>query len=200
MRQEINLYQPIFRRQRKVFTAIAMLQVSVAVLVGLLLVYGYGMWRIQALGSELTGLQKQRDSASRRLAELSKQLPGQERSRQLQAQVARLSQELDVRQQVQNLLTTGVYGNRRGFSEYLAGLARQRVEGLWLTDVEISEGERDVGIAGSALEPELVPTYVQRFSAEPAFQGRRFRTLRMERPESDPGRIDFVLRTSGPEQ
>jgi len=194
VRQEINLYQPIFRRQRKVFTAKAMLQVAAAVVAGLMLVYGYGLWRVQALDSELAGLQNQQAAASRRLAELSKQLPGQERSKRLESEVARLSRELEVRQKVEQLLTTGAYGNRRGFSEYLAGLARQHVDGLWLTGVDISEGEQDFGITGGALRPELVAVYVQRFSHEPAFQGRRFQTLRMERPESDPGRVDFVLR------
>ena len=106
-----------------------------------------------------------------------------------------LQTELETqRQKVEQLLTTGAYGNRRGFSEYLAGLARQHVDGLWLTGVDISEGEQDFGITGGALRPELVAVYVQRFSHEPAFQGRRFQTLRMERPESDPGRVDFVLR------
>jgi Tfp pilus assembly protein PilN len=194
VRQEINLYQPIFRRQRKVFTAKAMLQVAGAVVTGLALVYGYGLWRVQALESELTGLQNQQAAASRRLAELSKQLPGQERSKRLVSEVARLSRELEVRQKVEQLLTTGAYGNRRGFSEYLAGLARQHVEGLWLTGVDISEGEQDFDITGGALRPELVAVYVQRFSREPTFQGRRFQTLRMERPESDPGRVDFELR------
>ena len=199
MRQEINLYQPILRKQRKVFTALAMLQVAAAILVGLMLVYGYGLWRVQAMETELAGLHRQRDSATRRLAELSQQLPGEDQSRRLQAEIVRLSRDLDVRRQVEQLLTTGVYGNRRGFSEFLSGLARQNVKGLWLTGVEISEGERDVNLVGSALHPELVPTYVQKFSGEPAFQGRRFRTLRMERPESDPNRIDFVLRTRSTE-
>ncbi len=195
MRQEINLYQPILRKQRKVFTARAMLQVAAAMFAGLMLVYGYGLWRVQAMESELAGLQRQRDSATRRLADLNKKLPGQDQRSRLQAEIARLSRELDVRQQVEQLLTTGAYGNHRGFSEFLSGLARQNVKGLWLTGVEISEGKLDVNLFGSALQPELVPAYVQRFSVEPAFRGRQFRTLRLVRPESDPGRIDFVLRT-----
>ena len=200
MRQEINLYQPILRKQRKVFTAAAMLQVAAAMLTGLMLVYGYGLWRIQAMESELEGLQRQRDSATRRLAELSKSLPGQDKRRRLQEEIVRLSRELEIRQQVEQLLTTGAYGNRRGFSDVLSGLARQNVKGLWLTGVEVSDGELDVSLVGSALEPALVPAYVQRFSAEPAFKGRRFRTLRLERPESDPSRIDFVLRTRSGEE
>ncbi len=36
MRQQINLYQPVFRRERKVFSAVAMIQVLALVFVALL--------------------------------------------------------------------------------------------------------------------------------------------------------------------
>ncbi len=196
MRQEINLYQPIFRKQKKVFSSIALLQASGAVLLGLVLVYGYGHWRVQVLDGELAGLQEQRAAASRRLDNLSRQLPEQKKSVMLEAEVRRLVRDLQLRAQVEELLTSGAYGNRRGFSGHLAGLARQRVDGLWLKNLEISEASQDVGLAGSALHPELVPRYVQRFSEEPALAGMRFQTLRMERPESGIPRVDFELRTT----
>ncbi len=195
MRQEINLYQPIFRKQKKVFSAIALLQASGAVLLGLLMVYGFGLWRVQMLDGELASLKEQRLAASRRIEGLSKQLPEKKKSLTLEAEVQRLTRDLQRRRKVEELLTSGAYGNRYGFSEHLAGLARQHVDGLWLKSLEISEASKDVGIEGSALRPELVPRYVQRFSEEPALAGMRFQTLRMERPKADRSRVDFELRT-----
>ncbi len=195
MRQEINLYQPIFRKQKKVFSAIALLQASGVVLVGLLMVYGYGLWRVQALDGELAALKDQRLAASRRIDGLSRQLPEKKKSLTLEAEVQRMTRDLQRRRKVEELLTSGAYGNRHGFSEHLAGLARQHVDGLWLRSLEISEASKDVGLAGSALHPELVPRYVQRFSEEPALAGMRFQTLRMERPKADSSRVDFELRT-----
>ena len=195
MRQEINLYQPIFRKQKKVFSAIALLQASAAVLIGLFLVYGYGLWRVQLLDGELASLKDQRAAASRRFESLSRQLPEQRRSLTLEAEVQRLVRDLQRRRKVEELLTSGAFGNRQGFSEHLAGLARQHIDGLWLKSLEISEASKDVGLKGSALHPELVPRYVQRFSREPALAGMRFQTLRMERPEVDGARVDFELRT-----
>jgi len=197
VKQEINLYQPILRKRKKVFSARALLQASAAVAVGLLSFYGYGLWQVQSLQGELAGLEGQRDVASRRLAQLSAELrPNEKKSRLLEDEVERLSRELEVRHKVRALLTSGAYGNQGGFSEYLAGLARQRVDGLWLTGVEISEGRKDVGISGSALSPELLPMFVQRLAEESAFAGTRFETVRMVRPEADVSRVDFELRTS----
>lgn len=197
MKQEINLYQPILRQRKKVFSARALLQASAVVVVGLLSLYGYGLWQIQSLQGELAGLQGQRDVASMRLVQLSDELlPNRKKSRLIEGEVARLSRELEERHEVQALLTSGAYGNQGGFSEYLAGLARQRVDGLWLTGVEISEGRKDVEISGSALSPELLPMFVQRLADESAFEGTRFETVRMVRPEVDVSRVDFELRTS----
>ncbi len=197
MRQEINLYQPIFRKQKKVFSSKALLQASALVVAGLLLVYGYGVWRLQGLGEELLALQGQRQAASQRLEKLAKQFPQQEKSRVLEAELQRLTRDVRLRRKVEQLLTSGAYGNRKGFSEHLAALARQHIAGLWLTNVEISEVSKGVGLAGSAVDPKLVPKYVQRFSNEPSLAGMRFQHLRVDRPEPESARVQFQLRTSG---
>ena len=197
MRQEINLYQPIFRKQRKVFSSRALLQATALVVAGLLLVYGYGVWRLQGLEEELLALQGQRQAASQRLEKLAKQFPQREKSRVLEAELQRLIRDVRLRRKVQELLTSGAYGNRKGFSERLAALARQHIAGLWLTKVEISEVSKGVGLAGSAVDPKLVPKYVQRFSYEPSLAGMRFQHLRVDRPEPESARVQFQLRTSG---
>ena len=113
----------------------------------------------------------------------------------LAGEVARLAVALKGRRQLIDSLSTRV-DDGAGMSVYLAGLARRRLDGLWLTGVQIAKGGAELQIKGSALDPELVPRLVQRLSAEAEFQGRKFRTLTIERPESDPKRVDFLLRTS----
>ena len=46
MHQQINLYQPVFRKQQKVFSALTLLQISAAVLVLLILVTGHARWTL----------------------------------------------------------------------------------------------------------------------------------------------------------
>ena len=41
MTQQINLYQPIFRTQKKIFSATTIAQAAGLFVVGLLLIYGY---------------------------------------------------------------------------------------------------------------------------------------------------------------
>ena len=45
VKQQVNLYQPIFRHRRPLFSALALLQVVGMIALGLGAVYGYSAWR-----------------------------------------------------------------------------------------------------------------------------------------------------------
>ena len=73
MTQQVNLYQPIFRKQRKVFSAVTIAQAAAVFIVGLLLIYGYGRWQLAALGADIDALELQRNAAMLHLQVLSAQ-------------------------------------------------------------------------------------------------------------------------------
>ena len=76
--------------------------------------------------------------------------------------------------------------NEGGFAARLEALARQSVDGLWLTGMVLRQD--DVVLKGRALQPQLIPVYVQRLDREPSLQGRAFRALEVVRPLEKPGR------------
>jgi hypothetical protein len=197
MTQQINLYQPMLREQRRALSAASMLQVSAALVAGLLLVYGYGSWRLQGLAGEVGRLAAARDAAAARLAQMERELPRPERSASLAAEVERLGRELAGKQRLVGMLGTGEIGSREGFSAHLAGLARQHVDGTWMTAVEIARGGASLSIQGRATRAELVPEYVQRLGQEQALVGARFATVRLE--DGD-GQVRFRLGTESEEE
>ena len=67
-----------------------------------------------------------------------------------------------------------------GFAARLEALARQSVDGLWLTGMVLHQD--DVLLKGRALQPQLIPVYVQRLDREPSLQGRAFKALEVVRP------------------
>jgi hypothetical protein len=54
----------------------------------------------------------------------------------------------------------------------LRALARQSVNGVWLTGLTISGN--DIGIEGSSVRADLVPRYISLLAGEAAFQGKSF--------------------------
>ena len=56
MNQQINLFQPIFRKERKVLSFEALIQISGIMIVALAALYGYGSWNNIGLAKEISGL------------------------------------------------------------------------------------------------------------------------------------------------
>ena len=68
MKQQINLYQPMFRKQEKVFSALTMLQITGFFIVVLSGIYAYNVNRLKPFSVELRNTNAQ-------LEKLSKQRP-----------------------------------------------------------------------------------------------------------------------------
>ncbi len=195
MSQQVNLYQPILRAQPKVFSAQTILQFSGLLLLGLSLIYGYARWQDAKLARTVISLQAQQDAMLKRIEDFNTRYPVKQKNPDLERQLATLTDERSGKARALDVLSGRVLGNTRGFSSYLEGLARQHVEGLWLTGVAISEGGEQLGLTGSTLDAQLVPRYLQQLSAEQVYKGREFKTFQMQRGEAPP-RIDFTLHTA----
>lgn len=195
MRQQINLYQPMFRKQEKVFSTVTMLQISGLLVVVLAAIYGYSWWSFKPIEQELARVETEQRRLQQQIARVSAESPPPVRSRLLEQEVDRLSNELDRMQRVRHAIGGAVFGNQEGFSSFYEGLARQHVSGLWLTQVKLTQGGTRLVLAGKAISPELVPVYLQRLAGEQAFSGLSFNLLEMTRSEEDPSLIEFSVGT-----
>jgi len=194
--QQINLYQPIFRKEKKVFTAVAMLQISVLVLLILTAIYGYGWWQLQPFEKQLEQVASQRQQLTGQIESLKAKQAALTKSQLLEDELKRVRQEVARKKKIESVLSTGSFGNQQGFSSIWEGLARQHVSGLWLTAIRVENGGRKLQLSGRTVSPELVPVYIQKLSAEKAFQGMSFNLLELTRDEEDPSVIRFNLGTT----
>lgn len=193
--QQINLYQPLFRKQEKIFSAKTMLQGAGLVALGMAAFFAYAAWQTRSLESQVAQFERQRDEATRRVTDLARTMPERSKSMALEQEVVRLRSDLRSKQQVVARLADRSTGNTSGYSAHLEGLARQRLPLLWLTHIGLRRGGSVVELRGSALNPEQVPQYLQRLSAETAFSGVEFRQFTLSRAEKAPQQVDFVLLT-----
>lgn len=186
MNQQINLYQPMFRRQEKVFSAMTMIQ-TVLLFVGILtVIYFYGQSQINPIERQIkitgNGLIKLRSQVQ----EYREKATPQTKSKLLEAEITRLEKELEERRKVRNLLEKQQIGTAPRFSRIMEALARQHVDGTWLTDVEISASGRALSLNGKTLASDLVPVYMQRLGEEGVMTGIAFNNMEMLRGKKDP--------------
>ena len=196
MKQQINLFQPIFRQPKPLFSAVALAQVWGLVLLAILGLQAFAQWRVVGLETQQANLERDRSTAERRLTELMERMPKRKPDPGLVTRTAALEEELAQTRRVAEALSGGSSGNTSGLSDYLVALARQHVPGTWLTHVEVAQGGSAVGLGGRTQAPELVPEYLLKLRQEPAFKGKQFSRLEVARVD-DEGAYGFSLGTSG---
>lgn len=186
MSQQINLFNPIFLKQKKIFTAVHMAQTLGLVAAGALLLAVYGAVKTSQLAQHVASGRAAVAAAEARLAQVAKEFPPRQKSKELEAEVARMQGELKSLHEVQSVLERGELGNTAGYSEYWRAFARQSVSGVWLTGVSLVGPGKEIALEGRALQPELVPGYIQRLTREAVLQGKSFGSLEIMRPGSTP--------------
>jgi hypothetical protein len=189
MYQQINLYQPIFRRQRQIFSAQGMLAAAGVIAAVLLSISAFALWQVLGLEAEVVQLQGREKAHAAQLAGLDPGF-GADRRREIDEELDALNERLVQQQKLIEILREQTLGSTGGFSDYLAALARQHADGLWLTRMTIQGGLEKMELAGISLRPELIPEYLQRLGQEPALSGQRFDTLTIERADGE-ARVSF---------
>ena len=179
MSQQINLYNPLFLKQEKYFSARAMLQALGLIAVGLVSLYAYAF--VQTRAAQAAAEQRRAQLAVQRdqMVKLADAIGSRGRSKALEAEVARAEEEVKARRTTLQALGTGELGNTGGFSDFLAAFGRQALPGVWLTGFTIGESGEQLVVLGRALRPELVPAYLRALNQEPMMRGRRVTELKL---------------------
>lgn len=177
MSQQINLFNPIFRKQKKYFSSVTMLQAMAIICLGCALLVADAMRRTSALTAQARTTEAALAARQARLAEVKVQYAPRARSTTLGADIAEAQETLAMLQNASATIARGGFGDVTGFSPYFRALARQSLDGVWLTGVEINSGGERIGLRGNALEASLVPQYMARLAQEPVMKGKAFGKL-----------------------
>ena len=172
MSQQINLFNPQFQPQKKIFSVNSMAAVLGALVLVLAATGGYAKLRVLRLESEVAQGEARVQKAQKRLEAATAAFTPRTKDGGLEAQVAQAQGERDALRRVADVIEHGDLGNTRGYAEYFRALARQSVDGLWLTGVTIGGAGTEIGVRGRALDAALVPGYLARLRNEQVLQGK----------------------------
>ena len=187
MSQQINLFNPIFLEQKKVFGAVPMAEALGIVVAGALLLTWFAGQRVDELDKTAATGKAVLATREKRLAEANVQFAPRQKTPALAAELANAEAELRSLHQVESVLRGGALGNTAGYSEYFRAFSRQNVSGLWLTGVSIVGAGNELGVQGRALQPTLIPAYIARLKSERIMSGKSFASLDISRPDAQLG-------------
>ena len=168
MSQQINLFNPIFLRKEKYFSARTMVESLTLILVALAAFFVYARHDVRSLEDVASAAAHQLADARGRLIGLGGALSPQRRSKLLEAELARAGNELRAKQALLDSLHAEASDDARGYSRYFAAFARRTLPGVWLTGFSVADGGEQLSIRGRVLHPDLVPAYIRALNQEPS--------------------------------
>ena len=185
MSQQINLFNPIFMKQRKYFSLLTMLQALGLIIAGSLLFYGYAIYQVGELRKQSEESTKRYSTEQQRLARYAAEFSPQQANQVLQSEVRQMEKQVTDQTELIETIKSGAIGNTTGYSEYMRAFSRQIVQGLWLTGFRVTGDAAQISLSGGVLNPELLPAYIQRLGKEGIMQGKAFSNLQMQQPKVD---------------
>ena len=184
MSQNINLFNPAFRKPRQLLKLSLVAQLLGIALVALIGYHYYLQQQVSGLAAELAATEKLLRTQGGFVDKLKDRPVPPVTEAQLDTEISQLEAELKLAEESIAALKGGAFGSQRGFAEYLRAFSRQAVGGLWLTGFTIGGGELE--IRGRTLSPDLLPSYIQRLNQERALAGYHIARLEMARPKAEP--------------
>ena len=183
MSQQINLFNPIFLQQKKIFAARTMAQALGLLTAGSLVIAATAWYGVSQLRKEAAEVTLQAAKKQARLASATTEFAPRSASSALAAEAGDAEMQLAALRRVAQIVQSGDLGNARGYAEYFRALGRQHQDGLWLTAITVGPG---MSLQGRALDATLVPAYIGRLTREPILQGKAFGNLQISQPVAAP--------------
>lgn len=194
MSQQINLLLPELRPR---LDWLALPVVAGAGVLGLLVVVALASaaaWRLDGLKAREVALRGELAALQQEVQTLGQRLGERKGDTLLDQQLETARTGVAQRQQVLTIVAQGDLPTSQAYSGLFQGFSRQVVEGAWLTGFGFAE--KDIEIRGRLSDPALLPAYIGRLNAEPAFAGRRFATLDMKAVDPAAERRDVAPGTA----
>ena len=201
MSQQINLFNPQFLEKKKYFSVEAMTQAIGLIVLGMAAFYGFAFWQERNLARQTGESGHAYEQQKQQFTKITAELSPEKREAQLDQDLKSMEAAVALRQSFLRELGTGGLGGPAGYSEYLRAFARQTVQGLWLTSIQIAEGGGQLSMSGRALQADLVPVLIGRLKQESVLRGRPLEALVITRSTAgkDPARtiVEFTVNSQG---
>jgi Tfp pilus assembly protein PilN len=182
MRQQINLYQPVFGEQRKPLSAGMFAMVLGAIIVGLVAYSVRGNMQLAELTQNVAALRVQQAEQEAQLAASGELLAARDKPAEIDARLRTLERTIAERRSALKILQSGAAGQALGFASRMEALARRHVDGLWIDKLVLSGTNGSMSLSGATLDADIVPIYLQNLARERVLSGTRFDEFVIERP------------------
>lgn len=193
MRQQINLLELLPKPVKTVLGFEMLVYICGAFMVLMLLMSVYDVWQNARIAHKLILVQHKVEEANAHLTQVKARYPEVTDIIALEKTLPDLEKEVEIK----NIALETIY-KKNQFSNYLMGLARSSVLGVWLKTINIASGGQKIRLIGTALEPKLIEKFLENLNQEFNPLGKSFVIFELNRPQIAKNslnmqRVDFSL-------
>jgi hypothetical protein len=154
------------------------------VAVVLLAWWGLEAFEARSLDAQEASLGTAVQAARSEITTLGQQLAARQASPALAADIEARGAAIATREAALAALERSTSTGGAGPGATLRALARQRVDGVWLTAIRVGGSDGRLALQGASLDPALIPAWLQSLGREDALRGQAFNHLELvRRPE-----------------
>lgn len=174
-----------------------MLQAMGFIILGSSLFYGYAVYQERLLNKQFVENTARYDAEKARMILMEAEFSPQQNTQALQDEVLQLEKKLATQAELIETMKASAGGNTVGYSEYMRAFSRQAVQGVWLTGFKVTGDGAEISLNGAALNPGLLPIYIQRLGNEKIMHGKIFSNLQIKavavKEPVTPHYVEFTL-------
>jgi len=180
MEQQVNLYQPILRAEKRLFSASAIAVGVLLLVVSLGGLAGFAAWRTTRIVTAVAELEHQEAARLASIQRANAAFGSETSVAELEAQIVRLAEQVAARERA--LAAVGADGAAtRGFATRLEALAQPALDGLWLRRIVFDPAHGGVALRGATRDPALVPQYLAALQDDRSLAGATFGRFELRR-------------------
>ena len=194
MIQQVNFYQPAFKKQVQLFSASAILIIIGLFAFVLLTVTLYSMKQVSDYEMLVQQKLQQKDQLNSQLEQAREKLKPRQKNQLLVQQAREKRLAFSDIKKIKLMLDNVLAQSDGRFSGYFDGLARSSINGLWLTRIKVGTSGEAMMLSGQATSGDKVPGLLMKLENQPAFVDASFQTVQIQ--ENPAGNLlDFTLET-----
>jgi cell division protein FtsB len=180
MSQQINLINPTLIKQKDLLTRPRIIMAYGLLLLFVLAFAAYTWHQVTDLLATKSQLAVALEKRQAELAQLTTARAPRAPNQALVAQLALLESKQNVQTQLLEMMNRGQVSQEKSLASYMRGLAKQTMDGLWLTGFSIDQANHSVTLRGRTLNADALPDYMHQLGQEPVFSGQLFGGLRIQ--------------------
>ncbi|HIJ83095.1 MAG: hypothetical protein HW380_866 [Magnetococcales bacterium] len=190
--QSVNFFDKSLLPKMDVASARQIAAVSLGMFLLAMVASGYLLWQQARMSKQMAAEKHRLGQIEIKVNQLIKQYPPQETDTALEKRIGQIEGSIMMKRLIVQILEGGYdFGNTHGFSEYFRELAREKLDGIWITRMRILNGGERFGLYGKSVNPQAVPIMVNQFQNSTQLSGHTYSQIKMEKN----GVVEFSLLT-----